>query len=218
MANIDSPFGLRPVRHKSGAPYNGAVNAYYIPSSYGTALFVGDPVVKTGTSNTAAVKVPGGGSFGIGTLPEINKTAAGDISSGSTNLITGVIVGFAANPDNLGSKHNPANTERVAYVCDDPDMVFEIQADGAVPAASMGLNAVLIYTHAGSTFTGLSGAELDTTSDAPAADASNQLLIVRAVNREDNDTTLTHAKVEVLINAHTEAYNRTTVVEGTLGI
>jgi hypothetical protein len=99
-------------------------------------------------------------------------------------------------------------------VCDDPDVVFEIQADGAIPAASVGLNAVLIYTHSGSTTTGFSGVELDTTSDVPAADASNQLLILRAVNREDNDTTLTHAKVEVMINQHTESQGTV----GSLGI
>ncbi|MCP5072934.1 MAG: hypothetical protein GY947_06515 [Rhodobacteraceae bacterium] len=208
MANKDMPTGLRPVRHRNGAPYNGAVNPYYLPSSYATAMFVGDPVVKTGTSNTAAVELPTG-KWAIGTMPEINKTAAGD-----GNRITGVIVGFSAAPDSLGNNYNPASTERVALVCDDPDVIFEVQADGAVPAASVGLNAVLIYTHSGSTTTGLSGAELDTTSDAPAADASNQLLILRAANREDNDTTLTHAKVEVLINQHTE--NQGTV--GTLGL
>lgn len=217
MANEDRRFGLKPVRHKSGAPYNGAANPYYIKGDYATALFIGDPVVKTGTSNTAAVTVPGAGKFGIGTLPEINKTAAGDVD-GNTKRITGVIVGFSPLPSDLNKNYNPASTERVAWVCDDPDVVFEIQADGAIPAASVGLNAVLIYTHSGSTTTGLSGAELDTTSDAPAADASNQLTIVRAVNREDNDTTSTWAKVEVLINAHTEAAGYTAAGDGTLGI
>lgn len=201
MANDDSPFGLRPVRHKNGAPYNGAVNPYYIPASYGTALFIGDPVVKTGTSNTAKVSEPSAGDFDIGTLPEINKATAGD-----GNALTGVIVGFSADPSNLDKQYNPASNERIAYVADDPDLVFEVQADGAIPAASVGLNAVLIYTHSGSTTTGLSGVELDTTSDAPAADASNQLTILRAVNKTDNDTTLTHAKVQVKINNHTEAY------------
>lgn len=210
MANADTPFGLRPIRHRSGAPYNGAATPMYIAAGYGTALFIGDPVIKVaGGSNTAAVTVPSVGSFAIGTLPNIEKAAAGD-----GNRITGVIVGFAADPANLDRKHNPASTERVALVCDDPDVVFEIQADGAIPAASIGLNAVLIYTHSGSTTTGLSGVELDTTSDVPAADASNQLLILRAVNREDNDTTLTHAKVEVLINQHTESQGTV----GTLGI
>lgn len=213
MANEDRPFGLRPVRYKGGAPWNGAVNPYFIPAGYGTALYIGDPVVKTGTSNTANVTVPGGGSFGIGTMPEINKATAGD-----ANRVTGVIVGFSPLASNLDRKHNPASTERVAFVADDPDLVFEIQADGAIPAASIGLNAVFIYTHSGSTVTGLSGVELDTTSDVPAADASNQMLILRAVNRDDNDTTLTHAKVEVMLINHTEAHGNTANGDGTLGI
>jgi hypothetical protein len=218
MANVDSPFGLKPVRYKDGRPYNGAFNPYYVKGDYGTALFIGDPVVKVaGGSNTAAVSAPGAGTFGIGTLPHIEKTAAGDVD-GVTKMITGVIVGFAPLPTDLTKKHNPASTERIAYVADSPDLVFEIQADGAVAAASMGLNAVLIYTHSGSTVTGLSGAELDTTSDGPEANASNQLLILRAVNREDNDTTLTHAKVEVLINCHTQAPGSTAAGDGSLGI
>ena len=216
MANADTPMGLKPLRHKSGAPYNGAVTPYYIFSTYATALYVGDPVTRVATANTAAVKT-NVGTFGIGTLPSIEKTTAGD-SNTDAERQTGVIVGFSALPTDLSKQYNPASTERVALVCDDPDMVFEIQADGAIPAASMGLNAIFIYTHAGSTATGRSGAELDTTGTAPAADASYQMRILRAVNREDNDTTLTHAKVEVVLNNHTEAHGMTTNAAGTLGI
>lgn len=202
MANADTPFGLRPVEINGAVCYNAKVTPYYIAASYATALFIGDPVVRVaGGSNTARVEFPGGGSFEIGTLANVEKATAGD-----TNPITGVIVGFSADPDALANQYNPASTERLCWVADDPNQVFEIQADGAIPAASIGLNAVLIYTHSGSTITGLSGAELDTTSDAPAADASNQLSILRAVNRLDNDTTLTHAKVLVRINNHTEAH------------
>lgn len=200
MANIDSPFGLKPVRHMMGVPLSATIHPYYVPADYATALFIGDPVIKiAGGSNAAAVTAPAAGEFAIGTLPSINKATAGD-----GNPITGVIVGFAADPSNLDLKHRPASTERIAYVCDDPFMIYEIQADGDVAATTMGLNAVLIYTHAGSAVTGMSGVELDTTSDVPAADASNQLLILRAVNRVDNDTTAAHAKVEVIINQHTQ--------------
>lgn len=210
MANPDTPKGLLPIRHRNGAPYNGAANPFYKISTYATAMFVGDAVIKVAAgSNTAEANAPGLGNFAIGTLPHIERATVGD-----ANRITGVVIGFGANPDDLSKVHSPASTEAIVWVCDDPDVIFEIQADGAIPAASIGLNAVLIDTHSGSTTTGLSGTELDTTSDAPAADASNQLLILRAVNRSDNDTTLTHAKVEVLINQHTE--NQGTV--GTLGI
>ena len=201
MANSDTPFGLRPIRHRNGAPYNGAMSPYYVPVGYATALFIGEAVVKTGTANTAEVSAPGLGTFNIGTLPEINKAAAGD-----GNAITGVIVGFGARPETtLEQVYKPASTASIVWVADDPDLVFEIQADGAIAATQVGLNAVLIDTHAGDTTTGLAGTELDTASDAPAADASNQLTIMRLVNRIDNEPNLIHNKVEVAICLHTEA-------------
>lgn len=198
MANVDAPFGLRPIKRRNGATYHVAMTPYYVPSTYATALFIGDPVVKTGTSNTAAVTAPDAGRFEVGTLPEINKATAGD-----ANAITGVIVGFAPDPDNLSRVYNPASTARVVYVCDDPDMIFEIQADGTIAATDISANANVIYTNAGSTVTGLSGAELNTA--AMTADASNQFTILRVVNREDNAAGSDFTRVEVRINNHTEA-------------
>jgi len=200
MANTDAPNGLTPVMHKSGAPYNGSVNPYVMISTYATAAFVGDVVIRVaGGSNTAKITTPTG-SFEIGTLPDVEKATLAD-----GNSATGVIVGFGANPDNLSLQYRAASTERLVWVCDDPDVVFEVQANGAIPAASIGLNGILIATHSGSTVTGRSGLELDTTGTAPSADASNMLTITRAVNRTDVDTTLTHAKVLVRINQHTES-------------
>lgn len=218
MANTDTPMGLRPVRHRNGAAYNGASNPYYLPSGYATAVFIGDCVTKTGTSNTALVTVPGGGAFPIATLPEINRTTAGD-SNTDAERITGVVVGFSADPTALENKHNPASTERVAYVCDDPDVIFEVQADNAIAATEISLNAILIDAHSGDTNTGMSGTEIDGGSSvAPAADASYQVLIMRGVNRDDNEMNLVHNKVEVMINVHTEAHGMNTNAIGTLGI
>ena len=197
MPNTDTPFGLRPIRHKSGAPYNGAVNPYIIPASDATAMFIGDPVIKTSTANTVAHSAPGAGDFPIGTLPAITKATAG-----TTNRITGVIVGFAPDPDGLGRIFRPASTARIAYVCDDPDVVFEIQADGALAADQVGLNAVLVYTNAGDVNTGRSGAELST-GTAPATTVGFQLQIKRLVNRADNEVG-EFTKAEVVINTHTE--------------
>lgn len=199
MANADTPFGLRAVGHPLGLS-KARVRAYYVPPSYGTAIFPGDAVVKTGTSNTAEVSAPGVGTMPVGTMPEVNRVAAGD-----GNAITGVVIGVAANPDNLSRRYLPASTGGVVFVNDDPATEFEIQADGAIAAAQVGLNAVLIYTHAGSTATGQSGAELDTTSDAPAADASNQLTILSVIPRVDNEAASANTKVLVRINNHTEA-------------
>ncbi len=201
MANTNAPFGLKPLRYRGGAPYNGAMNPYHVKSDYGTALFIGDPVIKTGTANTAALSVPGGGYFDVATLPDIQKATVGD-----ANKITGVIVGFAALPTDLTKQYNPASTERVAFVCDDPNVVFAIQCDGAVNAVDVGQNAVLIYTQNGSTTSGMSGVEMDSgTTTAFNTTNTFQLKILRAMNRGDVDSTLIRSKVEVLINNHTEA-------------
>lgn len=197
MANADTPFGLIPIKN---APFNEIPkNYYYIPSSYATALFIGDPVVKTGTSNTVAVTTAGR-LFNPGSLPEINKATAGD-----TNKITGVIIGFLANPSDLSKNYNPASTERIAIVADSPLQEFEIQEESAgspLAATSVGLNANLVYAESGSTATGLSGAELDTTT--PATDATFQLKILRLVDAPENAIGQ-HAKWRVKINNHTEA-------------
>lgn len=195
MANADVRRGLQPVRHRNGAPYNGAVNYYYIADD-DDALFKGDPVVKTGESNTAGITIPGAGFFAPGTLPEVTKATAGD-----DEPITGVIVSVCADPDGLGRTHNPASNEAVVAVCDDPDVLFETQCSGGMTAASVGLNGNLVYTHTGDTINGISGAELS--SGALAATATFQLKVMRIVNRGDVETG-TNAKVEVLINNHSE--------------
>lgn len=199
MANVNSPFGLKPVKDPSG---DLRFNKYYVPASYGTALYVGDPVIKTGTSNDATT-VTGVNSYEAGTLPEINKSAAGD-----TNLLTGVIVGFEPNPDNLNrpANYNPASTEAVAIVADDPNTLFEIQDDASATLDKdvIGLNANLVFTTAGDNNTGLSGANLDATT--PATTQTFQLKILRLVARADNELG-DNAKYQVKINQHTEATN-----------
>jgi len=208
MANVNTPFGLKPLRYKSGLPYNGAAVPMYISAGYATALFVGDAVVKVAAgSNVNGVTVPGAGSFPPGTLPAVERAIAG-----AAARMTGVIVGFAAVPTDLESQYNPGNTERVVFVANDPQLVFEIQADGLAAPTDVGVNANLNYAVSGSTASGLSGAQLDTGLMAP--DATYQLLILQMVNREDVDIAFTNAKFEVMINQHTE--NQGTV--GTVGV
>jgi len=196
MANTDAPFGMRPVRHRNGAPYNGAFRAYSVIAGDSTALFIGDAVVKTGSANATAINghLPG-------TLPTVIRATAGD-----GNAITGVVVGVEAETRE-SLPYRAGSTARVVYVADDPELVFHIQDDGGgtLSEATVGLNANLIFTTSGSTATGRSGMELDGgTTDGPDADASNQLTILglaALVNNELSD----YAVWEVVINQHTEA-------------
>ncbi len=201
MANVDAPFGLKPVRYVSGAPYNGAVNKYYVQSDYATSLFIGDPVIKTGTANTSFVR-----GYNPGTLASVNKATAG-----TTNRVTGVIVGFEPVNGDESTVYGAASTERIALVADDPNLLFHIQDDGggSLDATTVGLNAVFIYTTSGSTTTAKSGVELDGgTTTAPAATVGFQMQIVRLANLPNNEIG-DFAIWEVRLNQHTETNNST---------
>lgn len=193
MANTNRPFGLRPVRYLNGTPWTGAARPYYVPSNYATAFYIGDPVVIVGDSNDNAYM-----GFPPGALSEINIGVAGDGVA-----ITGVVVSI--HPVTAQSTvYKPASTEALVYVCDDPNVVFELQDDGGgSPSADwVGWNANLI-SGTGSTVTGRSGWALDGgTSDGPDADASNQLLILALSARMDNEIG-DYAVWDVLINQHT---------------
>lgn len=188
---VDAPFGFRPVRHKTGAPYSGAVIACWVDSSDSTALYKGDPVVLDGTSNTSELKFVGVGVSPIGTLPGVTRATAGAAAK-----VFGVVVGFAVD-DRSDAIYSPASTEAVVYVALARDYIFEVQADAAFAAADVGSNVNIIYTHAGSTVTGLSGAEVDATA---SADATYQCNVLRVKNSPDNDAATAGNVVEVIFN------------------
>ena len=207
MANVDAPFGLRPVRHLDGRSWNGSTRMYLCPSGDGTAVFVGDAVISGGSAGAAGTVVNGIDVEGMQTV----------VQAAATNtLIVGVVVGFLPDPDNLMRKHRAASTNRIALVCDDPTVVYEIQEDSVtntIVAADIGENADLIVG-TGNATTGISAMELDS-GDHKTGTA--QLRILGLVKRPDNNigdnatsasSTYVNAKFEVLINEH--AYKSTT--------
>jgi len=183
MANPDRPSGLSPVRYLSGAPYNGAVNYYATASGDGTAIFLGDPVKLSGTSQTINGQV----------LPDVDQAATGDV-------IVGVVVGVL--PVTAESTiYRVGSTTRILMVADDPNLVFEIQeVSGGTPltANDIGLNADFVVG-SGSTITGQSGVELNNVGE----DTTNtlDLKITGFVNRVDN-VIGENAKWLVRINRH----------------
>jgi len=185
MANVDAPFGLRPVRYLNGAPYNGQANKYYVSATDATALYIGDPVdfATIGTDATGmhlAVKKA--------TLADGNYTI-GPVVAVEPNVATDLI-------------YRVASTERYVWVADDPNLVFECQGDSAtaMTALAYGRNTILVETHAGSTVTGLSGIEVDVSG--AASNSSNMLLMLNGANRPDNDAVATHAVIEVMLSMH----------------
>jgi len=187
MANIDSPFGLKPLEYLSGAPWNGQARRYSIASGYATALYIGDPVVLAGSAETA------------GKYPTVEKAT---LTDGTYTI--GPIVAFEpiASDPNLSILYSPASTAQYCWVADDPNIIFEIQMDSDtdLAAGDIGSNGCMVETHSGSTTSGLSGIEADESSFA-GVDTSQPLLLLGLVDRPDNELA-THCKVKVLISYH----------------
>lgn len=193
----DNPHGFGFVKHKLAVPLSATINPYYVPSSYNTALFIGDPVVKTGTANTAVV-----GSHGdpkpAGYLPEINRASA-------AGVVTGIMVGKESNVNNLVQKHNPASTEAVILVCDDPFVIWQAQEDsvgGNIAIASIGLNTEIVVDTAGNATTGISGAEID--SSAVNTTAGLAVKLLRMAPEQGASVPAANAEWYVMLNDHTE--------------
>lgn len=169
MANANAPSGLNPVRYLSGAPYNGAFNIYSVAAGYGTAIYVGDPVVDIGTSQTNA----------DGSITKDVQLAA------TTDVITGVVV--AVLPVTRSSTvYREASTYRLLAVADDPNLLFEVQeGTGGTPltANDAGLN-ISFAAGTGSTFTGKSGLTIDNATEATTNTLA--LKLITPVNRPDN--------------------------------
>jgi hypothetical protein len=184
MANTNAAFGGKLVGSLLGAPINGAVNTYTAPASYATDLFIGDPVVVTGARASGHQVV--------------NLATAG-----STNQITGFIVGFEPTPGIVSLGYGAASTLRFPIVADNPEALFELQEDavgGAIAVASIGLNVNLV-SGSGSAFTKKSGWLVD--SSTVASDATCQLTIRDIVTRVDNEEATAYAKYICSINLHT---------------
>jgi len=154
---------------------------YAVDASNGTAIFIGDFVIREADGNVAPYTGTGGG-----------------------NLL-GVCAGVKGDYGDLTRRYLPASTAGTIYVIDDPDAVFMIQEDDAGTAltvAAGGANCDVLAT-AGSTTAGISRHEIDRSS--VTANAA-QLRLIRLVPSPDNaygDSALW----EVVINEH--AYKST---------
>lgn len=183
MPNVSRINGFRPVRYLNGAPWTGAATRYKTQASDATAIFMGD-----------AVKLDGGSDGnGVRTVTQATAGAA----------VLGVVVGIVVDPLLINSpQYRVASTARTLMVVDDPNVLFEVQEDavgGALASNSVGLNASLVVG-SGSTTTGQSGMQLDTSTAATTA--TLELKIIEFSQREDNEVASANAKVIVKINNH----------------
>lgn len=191
MANINAPYGLRPLRYANGTPWIGTVNYYFATGATG-AIYVGDPVVLAGSGNTSEVQGMPAGTMGTVTVA----------LDGDGDPILGVCVGvqFVTRDS---TPYRADSTDRIILVADDPNLVFvgQCNADSTAWAATDIGSYANLKAGSGSTVTGKSGWTLDTTDGPDNADPSNQLL-VRALASLPNNEIGAYAQWEVMINNH----------------
>jgi len=176
MANANVPRGLIPYADVYGRKYNGSFNVYYVPSSYATALYVGDPVDIISGSNdtigTPAVQLATSGSPVLGVI-------VGVMNGGPE----GAVVALTRDQP----VYHPASTAQYVAVCDDASILYEIQDDASSQARApnlwAGRNANLV-SGSGSTVTGYSGWQLQASSVATTN--TLDLKIMRPLQQADN--------------------------------
>ena len=175
MANPNSPYGFKVVRHMSGnAP---RANKYTITSGLAENIFTGDLCVLTAD-----------GVITPHTATEVNNI--------------GVFAGVsytASDGEYIYSKYWPASTvatDIVAYVYDDPYTVFRIQSAGTPAQTDVGSNADVV-AGAGSTTTGQSGFDLSGTMSNGTATCK-----IIGLWEDPSNSFAQYAQLEVLINEH----------------
>mgnify|MGYP001345251667 FL=1 len=181
MANVDKAFGLRALGNLS-ATGSQKQFGYNIADNQSGAIFQGQLVtLKDGfilafdpSSHTAAVGVFNGCNY---IDPTTGKPTFSNFYPGSINITQGEII---------------------ADVMDDPNQLFLIQADEDIEAADIGKNADIVVG-SGSTTTGLSVNELD--SSTIATTAALNLKIVGLYD-SPNNAFGNFAVVVVKINEH----------------
>jgi hypothetical protein len=153
MANIDAAFGLRPYE-KSGARYNNqGITAYPInfdglTTGTTSLIWTGTPVIPL---SSGLIDVPGAAAGG--TVPLLGVfMGCKYIATDGTPTWAPYWPGYAA---------IKASTEAIAYVCDDPNSLFVINANGALPDNALFANANFATAITGTNSSGYSLGELD---------------------------------------------------------
>ena len=183
MANQAGYFGFRPVK-MLGAAYNGqGQNEYKIGNNEGSAIYQGDPVILVANGAIDVGSTAGAELIGI-----FNGCEYTDPTTGKPTF----------------SNYYPASTNAadiIANVIDDPNAVFEIQADAAFPVADLAGNYDILAT-AGDTVSGTSRIELE----VGTADSTVATLPLKAIDisqdPENSDVSSANTNVIVKINNH----------------
>ena len=199
MSATATPYGFKPVNEIGGLPYAGSTRQIKIASGYASNIYYGSVVsiVAAGTIQVVTTNGDNSTPFPAGTI--------------------GVFVGCTyTNPSTKQltfAQYWPTGTvasDAMAYVVDDYNTLFQVQADGSLAQTTLGSNAILAAvqsTSTGSTTTGNSNTAL---SASVATTSGYAFRIVDFV--ESTTSTVGDAYTDVLVkfNPVAHSYNNPT--------
>jgi hypothetical protein len=172
MATVQAPYGLRPINLIGGQSFTGGtIRKYAMTTNSATGIFFGDVVSIADGQPSALTSTPTTSSVGV----------------------VGVCVGVQYTDPTLKysqwAQFLPANAVNSGYtniyvsVIDDPDQLYQVQANGPVTAADIGNNAALGNFSNGSVTSGNSKVNVSSTT------ANTSTLAVRIVDLVDGAPT-----------------------------
>jgi hypothetical protein len=197
MATTAAPYGLKPVNLIGGQPFAGSTRQLKIASGYASDIFNGSVV-----SIVAA-----------GTVEIVNEvgTNADAFVAGTVGVFVGCTYTDPNTKQKLFSQYWPSGTvasDAMAYVVDDYDCVFQIQADDTLAQSALGINIPVVNPTAGSTVTGNSTMAAD--ASAIAVTDTVAFKIIDFVNSTTSEVGDTFTDVLVKFNPKSHAYSNGT--------
>ena len=185
MANSDTKNGLVPVSHARGGDHtriNSVCRNWTIRAAQTDSIFKGD-LVKRLSGDTIALDLAASGDVVIGVFRGVSYTD----SDGKPV--------YSKYWDGAGT----GRTNIVAEVCDDPDVIYAVQAADAAVAASLygTLVDATVASPNGSTLTGLSYTEANV-----GASSNDDFLVLDYKNDGKNDSASADSTIFVMLNKH----------------
>ena len=174
MANQDAAFGFRAVRHLSGGTPR--TEEYLIASGLTKVIYTGSPVMAVA-----------GGQITLATVSAVQYIG----------VFNGCFYTDPTTNKPTWKAYYPASTaaaDIVATIYMDPDIIFEAQHDGTGTAALNFASGNFVGT-GGSTTTGQSTQELDTSSFGTTASGLKQIGVSKDPDNSDTSTANCNAYV-----------------------
>ena len=201
MANKDAPFGFRPVGELGSNIQNGGTTEYDILPGLATVLYKGDLMQQLAANGTITSFTGGINANILGVFNGCYYVDPTTLKPTWSNYYPGGIT-------------PPGSGPIKAYVYDDPNKLFECQANGTVAVNSaVGKNTDMVYA-AGSTVNGQSNSELNVTTGTgggvPAA-ATAQFRVI-AISRDPDNSDASNDNANWIVKINESVYTRLTGV------